>query len=88
MEDAKPEIGECSIKIGLSQQLDCYCGWNIKKKKKFFFLVFLDGQKSKEELLAAVCKYVFQEIERLMGKLQLFSRNNFWANYFNVSDII
>lgn len=26
MEDAKPEIGECSIKIGLSQQLDCYCG--------------------------------------------------------------
>lgn len=49
----------------------------IKKKHFFFFLVFLDGQKSKEELLAAVCKYVFQEIERLMGKLQLFSRNNF-----------
>lgn len=48
-----------------------------KKNNNFFFLVFLDGQKSKEELLAAVCKYVFQEIERLMGKLQLFSRNNF-----------
>uniref|UniRef100_H3C6S0 Nicotinamide riboside kinase 1 n=1 Tax=Tetraodon nigroviridis TaxID=99883 RepID=H3C6S0_TETNG len=35
-------------------------------------IVFLDGQKSKEELLAAVCKDVFQEMERLKGK-QLFS---------------
>lgn len=43
----------------------------------FFFLEFLDGQRSKEELLAAVYKDVFQEIERLMGKLQPFSRKTF-----------
>lgn len=39
-------------------------------KKRLFFLVFLDGQKSKEELLSAVCEDVFQEMERLGGKSQ------------------
>lgn len=54
----------------------------------YIFLVFLDGQKSKEELLAAVCKDVFQEIDKLMGKVQLFSQNTFRADGFSVSDII
>lgn len=35
-----------------------------------FFAVFLDGLKPKEELLAAVCRDVCQEIDRLRGKLQ------------------
>lgn len=69
MEDAEPGIGEHSIEIGLSEQLQCSCGWDIKKKL-LFFLVFLDGQKTKEELLSAVCEDVFQEMERLRGKSQ------------------
>uniref|UniRef100_A0A3Q3X5M8 Uncharacterized protein n=1 Tax=Mola mola TaxID=94237 RepID=A0A3Q3X5M8_MOLML len=36
----------------------------------FMFLVFLDGLKPKEELLAAVCTDVCQEIQRLRGKSQ------------------
>ena len=39
-----------------------------------FFTVFLDGLKSKEELLAAVYKDVSQETKRLTGK---------WQNIFN-----
>lgn len=42
-----------------------------RHQKDFFFLVFLDGQKPKEELLSGVRDDVFKEIERLRGKLQL-----------------
>lgn len=41
-----------------------------RHKKRYFFLVFLDGQKPKEELLSGVRDDVFKEIERLRGKLQ------------------
>lgn len=67
MEDSKPGIGERSIETGLSEQLECCWGQDIKK---IYFLVFLDGQKPKEELLSGVHDDVFKEIERLRGKLQ------------------
>lgn len=68
MEDVAPGIGGRSIETGLSEQLECCWGRDIKK---IFFVVFLDGQKPKEELLSGVRDDVFKEIERHRGKLQL-----------------
>lgn len=69
MEDAAAGIGERSIETGLSEQLKCCWGRDIKKF--WFFSVFLDGQKPKEELLSRVRDDVFKEIARLRGKFQL-----------------
>lgn len=48
----------------IDNRIDCICTFF------FYYEVYLDGLKPKEELLAAVRENVFQEVDRLRGRLQ------------------